>query len=303
VKIWDSGTWGCLITIPVPKKVTELCINDGYLFLSDRSGAVYQCLIEDLKSGSELKLVLGHCSWITTMIVNSASIVTGDRDKKIRISSYPDVYNIISYCLGHSTFLSKVAYVPGAKNMILSGGGDGLLYLWDISNGSNIHKLSLGSSESIIRCIVAIDSELFVILLEGQSRLEFVQLRENTVGVINMFSIAALNVNSEMILSVTVSFSQIWICTIEGVCTHNFEKIVVDSTISLKFSERRNIHNIEQFKTLYFDTPPSPQSKEFTTIKEQLSMSILKKGYIETNDDEVSIPTETKKKKLRNTNK
>lgn len=39
-------------------------------------------------------------------------ILTGERDEKIRVSHYPDTYDIVSYCLGHKSFVSALTVIP-----------------------------------------------------------------------------------------------------------------------------------------------------------------------------------------------
>jgi tRNA (guanine-N(7)-)-methyltransferase subunit TRM82 len=48
-------------------------------------------------------LILGHASPLTTFLLTSDEkyIVTADRDEHIRVSWYPNGYNIEMYCLGH----------------------------------------------------------------------------------------------------------------------------------------------------------------------------------------------------------
>lgn len=58
-------------------------------------------------------------------------IVTADRDEHIRISRGPPQSHIIEgYCLGHKEFISKMCLIPGTS-MLVSGGGDDELYVWD----------------------------------------------------------------------------------------------------------------------------------------------------------------------------
>ena len=52
-------------------------------------------------------------------------LLTCDRDEKIRVSSYPNCYNIAGYCLGHSEFVTSLALVPGSNHKVLSSSGDG----------------------------------------------------------------------------------------------------------------------------------------------------------------------------------
>ncbi|CAG5116871.1 unnamed protein product [Candidula unifasciata] len=59
-------------------------------------------------------------------------IVTSDRDEKIRISGYPDGYNIQAYCLGHTQFVISLAYDERRK-WLISASGDATLRVWTLS--------------------------------------------------------------------------------------------------------------------------------------------------------------------------
>ncbi len=60
-------------------------------------------------------LLLGHLSMLLDVLVTDCSrfVVTCDRDEKIRVSRYPNAYNIHTYCLGHTEF------VTGYKESVL----------------------------------------------------------------------------------------------------------------------------------------------------------------------------------------
>jgi tRNA (guanine-N(7)-)-methyltransferase subunit TRM82 len=48
-------------------------------------------------------LILGHTSLLTSFILSEDEkyIITSDRDEHIRVSWYPQGYNIEAFCLGH----------------------------------------------------------------------------------------------------------------------------------------------------------------------------------------------------------
>ncbi|KAI9034365.1 hypothetical protein DFJ74DRAFT_589371, partial [Hyaloraphidium curvatum] len=58
-------------------------------------------------------------------------VFTADRDEHIRITSYPKMYNIHGYLLGHEQFVSNIQIVPHSPRHLVSGGGDPFLILWD----------------------------------------------------------------------------------------------------------------------------------------------------------------------------
>lgn len=86
------------------------------------------------------RLILGHVSLLTDVICTSAAsshasrdyILTSDRDEHIRISrGSPQAHMIEGYCLGHTEFISKLRIFPSRPYLLLSGGGDDYLLLWN----------------------------------------------------------------------------------------------------------------------------------------------------------------------------
>jgi len=86
--------------------------------------------------GLTASLLMGHLSIVTDLVVGSDNdlLITSDRDEKIRVSRYPKAFVVEGFCLGHFQFVTCVhipAHQQGKQRLLLSGGGDGLLILWD----------------------------------------------------------------------------------------------------------------------------------------------------------------------------
>lgn len=97
------------------------------------------------------ELLLGHVSMLTDMKYitqlegekQRAHIITADRDEHIRISRGPPQAHIIEgYCLGHTEFVSKICQV-GDTNLLVSGGGDGWLGVWDWRQHKLVKKIDI----------------------------------------------------------------------------------------------------------------------------------------------------------------
>lgn len=67
-------------------------------------------------------------------------IISSDRDEKIRISHYPNCYNIHNFCLGHEDFVTNIEFLPKNDNYLMSGSGDGTIRIWDYLNGKEMFQ-------------------------------------------------------------------------------------------------------------------------------------------------------------------
>ncbi|KAK5135391.1 hypothetical protein LTR08_005333 [Meristemomyces frigidus] len=99
----------------------------------------------------EHKLLLGHVSMLTDVLYATREverkhrgyIITADRDEHVRISRGPPQSHIIEgYCMGHTHFVSKLCLIPGT-DMLVSGGGDDDLYVWDWPTGKLRRKYEI----------------------------------------------------------------------------------------------------------------------------------------------------------------
>ncbi|OAA43058.1 Quinoprotein amine dehydrogenase [Cordyceps fumosorosea ARSEF 2679] len=94
-------------------------------------------------------LLLGHVSMLTALVLGEDAqrrryILTGDRDEHIRVSRYvPQAHVIHGYCLGHREFVGAMTIPPRRKELLVSGGGDEDLLVWDWVNGKLLSRTSI----------------------------------------------------------------------------------------------------------------------------------------------------------------
>jgi WD40 repeat protein len=122
--------WQLQRIITVNKRASALDLTNEFLLIADKSGDVYKT---DFSIESNLVLtsedcIMGHLSMLLDIAFirtkeNEEFLLTADRDEKIRLSHYPNAYNIQGYCLGHTEFVSHVKLID--SNHILSASGDG----------------------------------------------------------------------------------------------------------------------------------------------------------------------------------
>jgi tRNA (guanine-N(7)-)-methyltransferase subunit TRM82 len=91
-------------------------------------------------------LLLGHVSMLTDLAfakVGSRSyIITADRDEHIRVSrGLPQAHIIEGFCFGHEDFVSRLCVTR--SGLLVSGGGDAHLLVWDWQNYRLTERLPL----------------------------------------------------------------------------------------------------------------------------------------------------------------
>ncbi|KAL5210144.1 hypothetical protein ABZP36_005767 [Zizania latifolia] len=152
VKVWKTDSWCCIQTITSEKRVSAVAIsNDGlYVTFADKFGVIWLVTVGQSDGGQESTdnkpvSIFGHyCSIITSMKFSPDGrfIATADRDFKIRVTLFPKkplrgAHEIQSFCLGHTEFVSCIAFtcLSEGPSFLLSGGGDSTVRLWDYING------------------------------------------------------------------------------------------------------------------------------------------------------------------------
>lgn len=124
-------------TFYLPRSASKLRFSDSnkQILIADKSGDV---LIYNInKEGDKGTKLLGHLSLLLDVLLadDCKHIITCDRDEKIRVSCYPNTYNIETYCLGHKEFVKKLELLPHNKKYLASCSGDGTIKLWNYING------------------------------------------------------------------------------------------------------------------------------------------------------------------------
>ena len=120
----------------------------------------------------EMIILLGSICTATSFKISNDrnTIISADRDARIRISRYPATYDIKAFCLNHEEFISCIEYID--DQTIISCDGDGQLGLWSI-NGDLLQFSRIAPSGTIIRSLLYFvpqnNSEPFIALIMEKS--------------------------------------------------------------------------------------------------------------------------------------
>mmetsp|Transcript_35664 Transcript_35664/g.33807 ORF Transcript_35664/g.33807 Transcript_35664/m.33807 type:complete len:466 (-) Transcript_35664:272-1669(-) len=141
---WDALSGDVLGSVMHSKRPTALVYTvandqDGLsrsaLVVSDKAGLIWGM---DVPLFKKQVLLAGHtASVITDMDSDGKFIATADRDEKIRISNFPRMDNIQSFCLAHTNVVTSISFLRYEKDSIMvTCGWDHRLCLWNHVNGS-----------------------------------------------------------------------------------------------------------------------------------------------------------------------
>ena len=138
------------------KKITHAIVDKDVLYFCDMFG---EAMSIEYKTGGSVKVLFGHFAVITASMQTSRFFITGDKDAKIRVSRYPDTFEIESFCLGHTSYVSHLSLLDETR--LLSASGDGTLKLWDALSGNMIKSVSV--TESLICCMHTAGSSTYFV--------------------------------------------------------------------------------------------------------------------------------------------
>ncbi|KAG8730808.1 tRNA (guanine-N(7)-)-methyltransferase non-catalytic subunit trm82, partial [Ceratobasidium sp. 428] len=110
---------------------------------SDNTAATSKSISVAMHDNPEGTLVLGHVSIVTAFILtpDEKLIVSADRDEHVRVSWYPDGWDVEKYCMGHKKFISALEIPTSVPQILISGGGDPELYIWDYRAGKLLTRI------------------------------------------------------------------------------------------------------------------------------------------------------------------
>ncbi|CAG0891679.1 unnamed protein product [Darwinula stevensoni] len=159
--VWDVSTWGVQHVWALQKRA--YCIqwnrDSSSLLLADKAGDVYSYSVEPYKAAGSL--ILGHVSMLMDMALTKEEdyIVTCDRDEKIRVSHYPNAYDIHGFCLGHTECVLQLEFLPEDANILISSSADCTIRFWDYHKCQELFCLDCrGSIEKQLKLNMKIET-------------------------------------------------------------------------------------------------------------------------------------------------
>jgi len=152
IAVCDDRKQVCIFSLPdlsvlnqqtLVRKASCITFNNqgDYVLVADKNGDVYHVPCHGSPdSDPSPKLLLGHLSQLLDMKIDQSGtrVMTADRDEKIRVSHYPNCYNIDSYLLGHTEFVTSLSLSNMSRDMLLSGSGDGTIRVWNYKSGQEV---------------------------------------------------------------------------------------------------------------------------------------------------------------------
>lgn len=190
------------------------------IVVADKAGDAY--LFRTGKPNDEGILLLGHLSMLLDILITDDEkyVITTDRDEKIRVSMYPNSYNILSYCLGHAKFVTNISELPHDKNVLVSAAGDGVIILWDYKNGKEL--LSVNFSDKISEN----DIEKFNRYLQDYHLEESIEILP-----VKHLRLSAIDSNTSLVVTSFYSSPLLLVYKIDGASSTSFNMVYLQSIV------------------------------------------------------------------------
>lgn len=152
-------------TFPKRPSCVATTKGDANLLVGDKFGDVYSVDLlsteplilsssetakeNDKSTTGGLQPILGHVSMLVDlkMAENNGKefIITADRDEHVRVTNFPEAYDIERWLFGHKEFVSALTLIPWNSEILVSGGGDDFLAVWNWAEGKLLQQFEIRS--------------------------------------------------------------------------------------------------------------------------------------------------------------
>jgi len=137
ISVWTLPNLSLIYQQNLVRKASKVIFtpDSKHILVADKNGDVYKFETDAVSEG---QLLLGHLSMLLDIVIDSSGkyVLTADRDEKIRVSKFPNSYNIHNYCLGHTEFVTSICLL--GEDLLLSGSGDGTVKVWKYLEGREL---------------------------------------------------------------------------------------------------------------------------------------------------------------------
>ncbi|TIC01122.1 terpene synthase [Wallemia mellicola] len=150
LNLWDIQEDKLKLKDTIKRANSLKLLDEHTILVGDKFGDIFAYKLnrteEDKEKDKEVKNkdkepLLGHVSMVNDFTVTPSHIISADRDAHIRVSRNPLGYVIDNFCLGHSKFVTAIGLLN--EDILLSGGGDDFIILWDWKNGKEIKRFDI----------------------------------------------------------------------------------------------------------------------------------------------------------------
>ncbi|KAJ2813175.1 tRNA (guanine-N(7)-)-methyltransferase non-catalytic subunit trm82, partial [Coemansia sp. 'formosensis'] len=147
--IYETTGWTTARRLQSEKRSNALTFEPSgeYLITADKFGdAHWVGTTSEYPETS--KVLLGHVSNLCAVDFSfheKPYVLTCDRDEKLRVSKYPNSYNIQAFGLGHTEFITSVAPARFALDNAVTGSGDGSMRLWNMHTGELLQTVEMST--------------------------------------------------------------------------------------------------------------------------------------------------------------
>jgi WD40 repeat protein len=94
-------------------------------------------------------------------------------------------HDIVSFCLGHEKFVSSCSFIidsDNKKELILTGGGDGLIKLWNPNTGDELDSKNV--SGPILDMVASEEQSKCFVILDGSTEVVVVSVKDTMIHVV-----------------------------------------------------------------------------------------------------------------------